>query len=111
MSEAHYEVSKLAEMKRGWFVGDFLPTAYSTGDVEVAIQRYSAGSYEATHYHRVATEITVILQGEAEMFGQIFRDGDIIKIAPGTATDFRAITDVTTVVVKHPGAKDDKYNL
>jgi hypothetical protein len=111
MSETHYTVSRLTDMTRGWFVGDFFPTVHPTNDVEVAIQHYPAGSYEAAHYHRIATEITVILQGEAEMFGKVFRDGDIIKIAPGSATDFRAITDVTTVVVKHPGVKDDKYNL
>ena len=52
---------------------------------------------------------TVILGGEAEMFGRVFKDGDIVKIPPGSVTDFRAITDVTTVVVKHPGAKNDKY--
>jgi mannose-6-phosphate isomerase-like protein (cupin superfamily) len=97
-------------MTRGWFVGDFSPAMLATQDVEVAIQRYAAGDYEAAHHHRIATEITVILYGEAEMFGRIFRDGDIVRIPPGSITDFRAITDVTTVVVKHPGAKNDKYH-
>ena len=32
-----------------------------------------------------------------------------IKINPGQSTDFKALTDVTTVVVKIPGANDDKY--
>ena len=104
-----FETSHLDGMTRGWFVGDFLPTLIPTGDVEVAIQRYTAGDYEMSHYHKISTEITVILAGEAEMFGKIFKDGDIIKIPPGSITDFRAITDVTTVVVKHPGAKNDKY--
>jgi hypothetical protein len=99
----------LDSMTRGWFVGDFLPTLLPTTDAEVAIQQYRAGDYEAAHYHKIATEITVILNGEAEMFGRIFRHGDIIKIPPGGITDFRAITDVTTVVVKHPGAKNDKF--
>ncbi len=111
MPDPAYEIGHLDQMTRGWFVGDFLPTMHSTDDVEVAIQRYPAGTYEPIHYHGIATEITVILHGEAEMFGKTFRDGDILKITPGSATDFRAITDVTTVVVKHPGAKNDKYNL
>lgn len=106
-----YSYSKLDTMTRGWFVGNFLPTAHSTNDVEVAIQRYRAGDYEPAHYHKIATEITVILAGEAEMFGRRFHDGDMIKIHPGGITDFRAITDVTTVVVKHPGAKNDKYSI
>lgn len=104
-----YTLAQLDSMTRGWFVGDFLPTMLTTTDVEVAIQQYRAGDYEAAHFHKVATEITVILNGEAEMFGKVFRHGDIVKIPPGSTTDFRAITDVTTVVVKHPGAKNDKY--
>lgn len=109
MSDAKFDTARLEEMVRGWIVGDFSPTMLATSDVEVAIQRYSAGDYEAAHHHRIATEITVIVGGEAEMFGRVFKDGDIIKIPPGSTTDFRAITDVTTVVVKHPGAKNDKY--
>lgn len=109
MSEPLFETGHLTAMVRGWIVGDFSPTMLATSDVEVAIQRYSAGDYEVAHHHRIATEITVILGGEAEMFGKIFKDGDIVKIPPGNTTDFRAITDVTTVVVKLPGAKNDKY--
>ena len=109
MSETTFETAHLDGMIRGWIVGDFSPTMLATGEVEVAIQRYSAGDYEAAHHHRIATEITVILGGQAEMFGRIFKDGDIVKIPPGSTTGFRAITDVTTVVVKHPGAKNDKY--
>lgn len=109
MPQQPFDTAHLDEMVRGWFVGDFSPTILATGDVEVAIQRYSAGDYEGAHHHRIATEITVILGGEAEMFGRVFKDGDIVRIPPGSVTDFRAITDVTTVVVKHPGAKKDKY--
>lgn len=109
MSNTNYETARLEEMTRGWFVGNFSPTMHRTGDVEVAVQHYPAGSVEAAHHHKIATEITLILEGEAEMLGRIFRAGDIVKLWPGTVTGFRAITDVTTVVVKHPGAKNDKY--
>lgn len=109
MTDPKYETGHLENMVRGWFVGDFSPSLLATQDVEVAIQKFNAGDYEASHFHKIATEITVILSGEAEMLGRRFKTGDIVKIKPGTATDFRAITDVTTVVVKHPGAKNDKY--
>ena len=99
----------LANMVRGWFVGDFAPSVLNTGDFEVAIQRYSAGDKEPLHHHRIATEITVVLAGRARMFGRDWSDGDIITIKPGEATAFEALTDVTTVVVKSPSAKGDKY--
>ncbi|KPZ23952.1 hypothetical protein ALO38_200196 [Pseudomonas coronafaciens pv. zizaniae] len=35
--------------------------------------------------------------------------GDIIVLEPGDITAFEALTDATTVVVKLPGALDDKY--
>jgi quercetin dioxygenase-like cupin family protein len=35
--------------------------------------------------------------------------GDIVVLAPGEVTGFHARTDSVTVVVKLPGARDDKY--
>lgn len=103
------KAARLEDMVRGWFVGDFQPTALKTQNCEVAIRENKAGDYEEMHYHAVATEITVILEGEVEMCGKRWRAGDIIILEPKTATDFRAITDVRTVVVKTPGAQKDKH--
>ena len=103
------KVFHLKDMAKGWFVGNFTPTVLSTGDVEVAVKKYKAGEYETAHYHKIATEITVITDGEVRMNGNTFISGDIIVIEPNQATDFLAITDVTTTVVKYPGANDDKY--
>jgi len=100
---------KLDTMKRGWFIGDFIPTLYKTQDVEVAVKSYKAGDYEEWHYHKIATEITVIIKGKVKMNGKKFIEGDIITIEPGEGTDFLAITDTINVVVKIPGAKNDKY--
>ncbi|MGC4042762.1 MAG: hypothetical protein QM758_03045 [Armatimonas sp.] len=101
--------ARLEDMVRGWFVGNFEPTLYKTGDVEVGVKHYKAGDAEEWHYHKIATEITVILEGEVEMNGVRHVSGDILTISPGEGTDFRAVTDVTTVVVKLPGASNDKY--
>lgn len=103
------EHSKIEDMVKGWFIGSFEPTLYKTNDVEVGVKKYKAGENEAFHHHKLATEFTVILNGEVEMSGEKYKDGDIIKIQPGTSTNFIAITDVTTVVVKIPGATNDKY--
>jgi quercetin dioxygenase-like cupin family protein len=43
------------------------------------------------------------------MAGHRLTEGDIIIIEPGEESDFRAITDVITAVVKIPGANNDKY--
>ncbi len=96
-------------MVKGWFVGNFNPTVLSTNDVEVAVKKYKAGDYESSHYHKVATEITVITDGQVKMNGVTYCSGSIIVIEPNQATDFLALTDVTTTVVKYPGVNDDKY--
>lgn len=103
------EQFKLDDMTKGWFIGAFEPTLYHTTDVEVGVKNYKAGDYEAAHYHQIATEFTVIISGTVEMSGRNYTQGDILKIAPGLSTDFKAVTDVTTVVVKVPGASNDKY--
>lgn len=103
------ELFKLNEFIRGWFVGDFEPSLIKTQDVEVAVQSFQAGDIEDKHFHKVATEITVLVSGKAKMFDKIIEAGSIIKIDPGEITGFEAIEDCTTVVVKYPGAKNDKY--
>jgi quercetin dioxygenase-like cupin family protein len=77
--------------------------------VEVAVKYYRAGDHEAAHYHKIATEWTVITAGEVEMNGQRYIAGDIIVMEPGEPTDFKAITDAATTVVKMPCVKKDKY--
>lgn len=105
------EIFHLDKMVKGWFVGDFAPSALQTSAVEVAVKRYKSGEHESMHLHKVATEITLVLEGTVEMCGRRLRHGDIIKLMPGEATDFTAITDATTVVVKLPSAKGDKYAI
>ena len=99
----------IESMVRGWFVGNFEPTLYNTDNVEVGVKKYNAGDSEEWHYHKIATEITVILSGRVEMNGVIYSEGDILTIPPGEGTDFRALTEASTVVVKLPGATNDKY--
>jgi hypothetical protein len=97
-------------MNAGWFVGNFSPAVVQAPGFEVALKKYKAGDSEASHYHKLAIEITLIVDGEAEMCGRKLVSGDIVKLASGEVTTFRAITDVTTVVVKMPSVPGDKYS-
>ena len=99
----------LKDFTRGWFVGGFEPSLYNTTDVEVAVQFFTKGEKEVKHCHKIATEITVIVSGKVIMNGITFSAGDIVRILPGEFTDFEALDDTTTAVVKLPGALNDKY--
>jgi hypothetical protein len=96
-------------MTKGWFIGPFEPTVRHVDGFECAVKRYRAGDREGAHVHRIATEYTVIVDGSVRMSGTTYESGAIIEIAPGEVTDFEALTDVVTVVVKIPAAPGDKY--
>lgn len=103
------DIYNLNDYIKGWFIGNFEPSLLKTENFEVAIKKYSAGEYEKAHYHKIATELTVIISGEVEMNGIFFKENDIIKINTNEKTDFKCLTDVITVVIKTPSVKNDKY--
>jgi len=100
---------RLDEMFKGWFVGNFEPTVLRTDAVEVAIKHYPAGEQEARHHHRIAQELTAIVSGRVRMNGCVYGPGDIVLVDRFESTDFQALEDSCTVVVKLPGASNDKY--
>ena len=99
----------LNSMIKGWFIGPFLPTVFKTDQFECAVKRYAAGDHEALHVHQIATEFTVIVEGKVRMNGLEYGRDTILEIPPGDATDFEALTDVITFVVKIPAVQGDKF--
>lgn len=103
------KTAKLSEMTKGWFIGNFEPSLHKTNDVEAGVKEYKKGDGESAHYHKIATEYTVITKGKVKMNGKIYEKDDIIVIEPNESTDFLALEDTTTFVIKIPGANNDKY--
>lgn len=93
----------------GWLVGHFEPALFFSQDVEVAVKNYRAGEMEQRHHHKIATEYTVIAKGKVRMNGQEYVSGQIVQVDPGQATDFHAIEDTITLVIKTPSVANDKY--
>lgn len=105
-----FNLKDMAKITRGWFVGDFEKAVFKTKECEVAYKTYRAGDYEKKHLHKVAIEITLIIKGKVIMNGVEHKEGDIIVMEPGEATDFKALTDAENVVVKIPSVIGDKYS-
>jgi quercetin dioxygenase-like cupin family protein len=101
----------LTDFIGGWFIGNFSPSLLKTNDVEVAVKHYKPGDYDNEHYHKIGTEYTVIVKGRVRMSGNEYSEGDVLTIPPLEPTDFLAITETTTVVVKIPGASNDKSTI
>lgn len=100
---------RIDHFTKGWFIGDFTPTLLGTKEFEVAIKHYRKGDKEPLHEHRISTEFTVIVVGTVKMNGNPFSKGSIVRINPYESTDFEALEDTITVVIKVPCAPTDKY--
>ena len=103
------DINKINNMIGGWFIGNFEPSLMKTNEFEVAVKTYKRGDYEESHFHKVATEFTVIVKGKVKMMGKEYLEGSIITIHPMESTDFLALSDSTTVVVKTPCVPNDKF--
>lgn len=103
------KINNLEAFTKGWFIGSFEPTLLNTNDFEISIKRYNKGDCENYHTHKIATEYTIIVEGNVIMNDNEFTKNDIIIIEPNESTNFICLTDVITVVVKTPSIKGDKY--
>lgn len=103
------KVHNLNDFIKGWFLGNFDPSLLKTQEFEVGIKKYQSGDTEQPHFHKIATEYTVIIQGRAEFNGKIYEKDEIVVVEPRDVISFKALTDLITVVVKIPGASNDKY--
>ena len=101
----------LQQFTKGWLVGDFEPTLFKTKDIEVGVKYYKAGDKEENHYHKVATEYSIILYGSVRMLDQIFKQGQIVTVLPDVENKFECLEDACIVVIKTPSVIGDKYLL
>lgn len=94
---------------KGWLVGDFEPSLIKSKDIEVGIKFYKKGDIESNHYHKIATEYTVVVSGVVKMMDTIFRQGDIAIVQPNICNQFECIENACVVVFKTPSVVGDKY--
>lgn len=99
-------------------MGDFEKALLRTKEAEAAVKYYKAGDSEPWHVHRIATEITVVVEGMAEFWvgpktgfreRVLVREGEMLMLEPGEGTLFNALEDTVTVVFKSPSCPGDKY--
>ena len=103
------KIFKLNDFIKGWFVGNFEPSIIKSKDFEIGIKKYKKGDVENKHYHKIATELTIIAVGKVKMFDSIYSTGDIIVVEPFDSTSFEALQDTITIVIKTPSITGDKY--
>lgn len=102
---------KFKEMKGGWFIGNFEPSAFKTKNFEVAYTKHKKNSPWPKHYHKKATEITLIVKGKVKINDEVFSEGDLLVVNPNEIVDPTFLEDVEFVVVKTISDVNDKYIL
>ena len=100
---------RIEDMKGGWFVGNFEPTAYKTKAAEVCLKHHPKGEVWPSHYHAVATEINLLFRGNMRLNGNLLREGDVFVIEPGEVATPVFLSDCEIVVVKVPSLSNDKF--
>lgn len=96
------------DMVRGYFIGDFEPSAYRTKAFEVSLMVHKKDEYWDTHYHEVSDEINYLMEGQMQINGVVLQAPVIFVIERGEIAAPKFITDCKLIVVKTPSAPGDK---
>ena len=105
------KIHKLQDMVRGWFIGDFEPSVLRTKGFEVGVLTHKKGEYWAEHYHKIATEINILLKGDMSVNGIHINEGDIFVLEPNETAAPVFHEDCTVLCVKTPSVIGDKYSI
>ncbi len=103
------EVRHISEFKGGWLAGWFTPSIVTTKDFEVGYSIHPKGSTWDVHYHKIATEITLLIRGRMKVCGEVLTDGAVFLIPPNEVADPEFLEDCEVVVIKFPSCPGDKY--
>ncbi len=103
------QLKRLSNYHKGWLIGDFQPTVLSTKNFEFAVKYYQTGDKEPSHFHKKATEYTVIVSGRFTANETELEAGDIMVVEPNEAIEFTCLQSGATAVIKTPSVKEDKY--
>jgi quercetin dioxygenase-like cupin family protein len=103
------KVFSYKDMKGGWFIGDFEPSALRTKEFEVGYAKHKKNDPWDKHYHKIANEITLVIKGKVKIDNTIFSKGDIFLIEPNEVVDPEFLEDVEFMIIKTPSDVNDKY--
>lgn len=105
------KILKIKDMKNGWFVGNFEPTAFKNENFEVCYRVHAANEKWQSHYHKQSHEINYLIKGIMKINGQELKSGDIFIIYPyEVAANITYVTDCELIIIKTPSLPNDKFN-
>ncbi len=110
------DITRIENMKGGWFIGNFEPSVWKTDKFEAAVHDYKKGEEKEPHYHKLGTEINLLLKGkfilrnyDGKGSSQELNEGDIFIIHPNEIADPIFLEDCKIMIIKTPSIPGDKY--
>lgn len=101
------EKINMKKMKRGYFIGDFEPSAFRTNQVEICYKGASKYTLDAGYYRKIDVQFIFLNRGTAEINGKKFKKFDLIKFEPGEVINIFALTNIEMTIIRFPGTKGD----
>jgi hypothetical protein len=95
---------------RGWFIGDFDGAVHRTKDFEVTYQK-NPRTQTPSHIHKLAYEITLVINGRQIVNGEMFTSGDICVLEPGDISQIEYLEETEVITIKVPSVPNDKHYL
>lgn len=105
------DIFKMKDMKGGWFIGNFEPTAFKTEEFEVCYKQHTKGEQWDTHYHKEGTEINYLVDGKMIIQNKQLNKGDIFILHPFEIADPIFLEDCTVLIIKTPSKPGDKFTI
>lgn len=103
------KIYDLKNFTRGWFVGNFEPTILKTKEFEIGIASHKKDENWPKHYHKVATEFNVILNGKIKLNDTVLDKNKIFVVEKEEVTKIQFLEDSVILVIKTPSVPGDKY--
>ena len=96
------KIYNISDMKGGWFIGNFKPTAFQSDNAEVSFKLHPKNEKWDTHYHEFLTEINLLIRGKMIIQDKEINEGDIFILEPKEIADPIFLEDCEIVCVKIP---------
>ena len=105
------KIYKMNDMFRGWYVGNFEPSAYKTKDFEAGYLLHKKGEQWDVHFHKYMTEVNFLVKGKMILNDIELNEGDIFIIDKYEIACPIFLEDCYIFVLKVPSVPGDKIIL
>jgi NDP-sugar pyrophosphorylase family protein len=99
----------LNEYKRGWILGNFIPSIEINKDIEIGYLCHLKNSIWDFHYHKESIEINFLVKGKMKINNIEYNEQDIFTIEKNIVSCPLFTEDCYIICIKIPSQPYDKY--